>query len=350
MGVVERYLTVDTHRTVDSTAPILLNMGIRPSKEHRGHHHHAAQGSFDMSRYSPYSLDETRDTHEKMRTDILHLPKEKQRELEQIAKTLGNREGVEMVILYGSYARGDWKEEKDLPKKRWSGHASDYDILVITREPTDASFEREIKDTLFALDLSAKTSPIVHDIEDINQQLGEGRYFFLDIKREGRMLYNTEEFGLAEPRELTAEEKQKLAQADFDYWYLRAKDFYEGHEFYTGKGNPHLAIFNLNQATESAYKAILLVFTSYCPHEHMLAILGDEAAEFGPVFRDIFPNDTKEEEEYFNLLDRAYIGARYQKDFIVYWGDVEYLAPRVKQLLEVTERICCEEIGSIVDK
>jgi uncharacterized protein len=302
-----------------------------------------------MNHYSPYSLDETRDTHEKMRTDILHLPKEKQRELELIAKTLRDKQGVEMVILYGSYARGDWKEEKDLTNKRWSGHPSDYDILVITREPTDASYEREIRNTLHALNLSARPNPIVHDIEDINSQLGEGRYFFLDIKREGRMLYNTEEFGLAEPRELTPEEKQTLAQADFDYWYLRAKDFYEIYETCYEREKLHLAIFNLNQATESAYKAILLVFTSYCPHEHMLAILGDEAAEFGPVFRDIFPDDTKEEKEYFDLLDRAYIGARYQKDFIVYWGDVEYLAPRVKQLLEVTEKVCTEEITSMTN-
>jgi uncharacterized protein len=303
-----------------------------------------------MDYYSPYSLDETRDTHEKMRTDLNHLPKEKQQELGQIGRLLGEMEGVEMVILYGSYARGGWKEEKDLKPGRWSGHASDYDILVVTREPTDAHFERQIRDTLFALNLSAKSIPIVHDIEEINNQLSEGRYFFLDIKREGRMLYNTEEFKLAEPRELTKEERQTLAQADFDYWYRRAAKFYKGYEFYYDDEELPLAIFSLNQATESAYKAILLVFTSYCPHEHMLAILGDEAEAFGPVFHEIFPNDNEEQEGYFNLLDRAYIGARYQKDFIVHWHDLDYLAPLVKQLLEVTEKICREEIVAIVNE
>lgn len=300
-----------------------------------------------MDRYSPYSLDETRDTHEKMRTDLHHLPKEKQQELGQIAKVLGEMDGVEMVILYGSYARGGWKEEKDLKPGRWSGHASDYDILVVTKEPMETGFERQARDALFALNLSAKSIPIVHDIEDINKQLSEGRYFFLDIKREGRMLYNTEMFKLAEPRELTKEEKQTLAQADLDYWLGSAKRFYRYYEVGYEEEDLRGAIFQLNQAAESAYKAILLVFTSYCPHEHLLAILGDQAAEFGPVFRDIFPDDTKEQEDYFNLLDRAYIGARYQKDFIVHWHDIDYLAPRVKQLLEVTERICREEIASI---
>jgi predicted nucleotidyltransferase/HEPN domain-containing protein len=303
-----------------------------------------------MDRYSPYSLDETRDTHEKMRSDLNHLPEEKQRELGQISKVLGEMDGVEMVILYGSYARGGWKEEKDLKPGRWSGHSSDYDILVITQEPPQSGFEGKVREVINNPRLSAHADPIVHDIEDINEQLSEGRYFFLDIKREGRMLYNTERFGLAEPRELTKEESHTLAQADFDSWYKQATGFYDGYEFYYGKENLRLAIFNLNQATESAYKAILLVFTSYCPHEHMLEWLGYEVERFGPVFRDIFPNDTRESEAYFNLMNRAYIGARYQKDFIVHWHDVDYLAPRVKQLLAVTERICRKEIASIMEE
>lgn len=302
-----------------------------------------------MERYSPYSLDETRDTHEKMRTDLNHLPEEKQRELGQIARVLGEMAGVEMVILYGSYARGDWKEAKDLPPNPRSGHPSDYDILVITREPPELGSEGAFREAINTPHLSAHANPIVHSIEDVNEQLGEGRYFFLDIKREGRMLYNTEEFKLAEPRELSAEEKHKLAQADFDNWYKQATGFYRLHEYSYQDEDLRLAIFNLNQATESAYKAILLVFTSYCPHEHMLTMIGYEASEFGPVFRDIFPADTKENEEYFDLMNRAYIGARYQKDFIVHWHDLDYLAPRVKQLLEVTEAICRAHLGSMVE-
>ena len=293
-----------------------------------------------MQTNTPSSLYETRDTHEKMRTDLNHLPEEKQRELGQIARVLGEMEGVEMVILYGSYARGDWKEEKDLPPNPRSGHPSDYDILVVTREPPEAGFEGTVRELINNPRLSARANPIVHEIEDINQQLGEGRYFFLDIKHEGRMLYNTERFMLAEPRELTAQEQHALAKADFDSWYKQATGFYKLYEYSYRDENLRLAIFNLNQATESAYKAILLVFTGYCPHEHMLTWIGSEAAEFGPVFRDIFPADTKENEEYFNLMNRAYIGARYQKDFIVHWHDLDYLAPRVKQLLEVTEAIC----------
>jgi HEPN domain-containing protein len=152
---------------------------------------------------------------------------------------------------------------------------------------------------------------------------------------------------LAEPRELTPEEKQRIAQTDFDYWFDRAAGFIKGSDFYYKEGDLRMAAFNLNQAAESAYKAIFLVFTSYCPHEHLLAWLGEEAAQYGPVFHDIFPQTTDEERDRFRLLDRAYIGARYRKDFIVFWGGVEYLAPRVRNLLDVTETICRNEIERI---
>ncbi len=39
-----------------------------------------------------------------------------------------------MIILFGSYARGDWKEAADLAPDRKSGNPSDYDILAVTRQ------------------------------------------------------------------------------------------------------------------------------------------------------------------------------------------------------------------------
>ena len=73
-----------------------------------------------------------------MKESLAHLPQHKQDEAERIALQI--REGIEpeMIILYGSYARGDYKEQKDLAPDRKSGHVSDYDILVVTGEKETA--------------------------------------------------------------------------------------------------------------------------------------------------------------------------------------------------------------------
>src|SRR3546814_2504667 len=84
-----------------------------------------------------------------MRTDVDHLPAVKQRELEHIVEIIldefgqatenatGRRKGARIlkIILFGSYARGDWV---DAPTSA-NQYKSDYDILVIVsqKELTD---------------------------------------------------------------------------------------------------------------------------------------------------------------------------------------------------------------------
>jgi predicted nucleotidyltransferase len=64
---------------------------------------------------------------------ITNLPAQKQEELNKITQAICNNcADIEKIILFGSYARGDYKEAKDLKEGRKSGHISDYDILVIT--------------------------------------------------------------------------------------------------------------------------------------------------------------------------------------------------------------------------
>ena len=77
-----------------------------------------------------------------MKTDLDHLPGHKQRELQRIldvlheefedATTLGTsswkrKARIRSVILFGSYARGDWVDERHIGK----GYQSDYDLLII---------------------------------------------------------------------------------------------------------------------------------------------------------------------------------------------------------------------------
>ena len=80
-----------------------------------------------------------------MRAGLDHLPAAKRRELERVARVLfdefedavktklsDKRKGgrILKLILFGSYARGDWVED------RASGYISDYDLLVIVNSET----------------------------------------------------------------------------------------------------------------------------------------------------------------------------------------------------------------------
>jgi len=54
-----------------------------------------------------------------MKNSLNHLPKDKQDELQKITSIICNNcQELEKIILFGSYARGDYKEEKDLIKDK----------------------------------------------------------------------------------------------------------------------------------------------------------------------------------------------------------------------------------------
>ncbi len=196
-------------------------------------------------------------------------------------------------------------------------------------------------------DLSTHVRIIAHDAEYFNSRLAEGQYFFRDIRKEGCLLYDSGNVKLARRRKLKPAEQQRIAQDHFDHWFLKAKNFHDYFEFGVGKGDLTGAAFQLNQATESSYKAILLVFTNYCPHEHLLGLLGYMSAKHEPSLRDVFPEETREQRDLFKLLDYAYIGARYDPHFRVVREQLDYLSARVKILLELTEKICTARIESM---
>jgi uncharacterized protein len=285
-----------------------------------------------------------------MQTDLSHLPENKRAELAEIVRLIRKEAEVEMIILFGSYARGDWKEEKDLDPGRWSGHVSDYDLAIVVEEPEkaeDGLFWQQVADKLNSVGFSAHVRPLVYDINEINMAMAEYRYFFFDIHEDGRLLYDTGRFQLAEPKELVAEARKRLAEEYFGIWYESTTEFYVHYKFSLERNNLRSAAFNLNQATETAYKTILLVYTLYCPHEHQLAILGRMAAKYGPVFEEIFPHDYEQQRDYFEQLNRAYIGSRYQTRFKVTREELDYLAPRVQKLLDLTERLCRDELARL---
>lgn len=65
-------------------------------------------------------------------------------------------------------------------------------------------------------------------------------------------------------------------------------------------------------------------------------------SSFYPI---LFPQNTDGEKECFNLLCRAYIEARYNKDYKITSEQLEYLIARVEILKDMTERLCKEKIA-----
>src|SRR5690606_39119979 len=107
---------------------------------------------------------------------------------------------------------------------------------------------------------------IVHTLQEVNDGLAHGRYFFMDIRRDGIALYQAVDDELHEPKPKTPEQALAMAQEYFDEWMPSASDFYDGYRDALGRGKLKKAVFDLHQATERMYHCVLLVCTFYTPY------------------------------------------------------------------------------------
>jgi HEPN domain-containing protein/predicted nucleotidyltransferase len=255
-----------------------------------------------------------------------------------------------MIILFGSYARGQWVEDTYTEGHITYEYISDFDILVLTRLKKTANnhSKQSTVDNLIIQHKAIKTpvSVIYHSVGQVNYRLKEGRYFFSDIKKEGILLYDSGKLKLGRICKPSPKKRKQIAAEDFKEWFNSAKDFYRHYDYALNDRKYKLAAFLLHQAVERFYSTVLLVFTGYKGKRHNIERRGRQVSGYDTAFLKVFPRATKEQDERFKLLKKAYIDARYKKDYKITKKQLEYLAKRVKLLQCLTKKICKEKIES----
>ena len=279
------------------------------------------------------------------------MPEEKQQELHSITEALVQLVHPEMIILFGSYSRGDWVEDVYKENGTTVEYKSDYDILVVTGKPQDMphGLSKDVRRKIKRAEHLQTTPHIIfHDIKFLNKELEEGHYFFADIVKEGTMLYDTGNHQLATAKELASAERASKAKMYFDIWFNKGKQNYEVYEWVLEKGYLDKAAFELHQAAENLYKTIILVFTDYKPKTHDLDDLNKQVGYADARFKVVFPNQSEEDKRRFTILVKAYIDSRYKLGYTVDPQDLQWLAERVGKLKELTEGVCGERIEGYI--
>jgi len=282
-----------------------------------------------------------------MNTSLEHLPDSKRQALKWALDIIQEMVAPDMLILFGSYARGDWVEELADDGVHYQ-YQSDFDLLaVVKNEHTATKIERKksLRDRLNR-ELKTPVSLIAEDIQFVNRGISKGQYFYTDILREGILLHNTGKLQLASPKALHPNERKQLAEEDFEYWITNANKYKEYSDIAYGKNDYNESAFFLHQATERLYGTILLVFTRYKPSTRDLEKLSHRVASVEPRFLPIFPQGTQQERNRFELLRKAYVDARYKPSYTISAEELQWLAARVQQLQQLTEKLCNEKIQS----
>lgn len=299
-----------------------------------------------------------------MRTDLDHLPASKQRELEHVVQVLfeefreaqdeatGRRKRgrIVKIILYGSHARGGWVDEPHTAK----GYVSDFDLLIIVnqKELTDraahwAQAEERLVEEKRTGRLRTPVNFIVHSLHQVNDGLAHGRFFFMDIARDGIALYENDDRPLRKPTPKTPQENLDLAEEYFGEWFPGAAGTLDTARYVQSQGRFKEAAFNLHQTAERLYHCVNLVLTFYTPHNHNLVFLRQQAEGLDSRLIDAWPRTQRKERAMFEKLKDAYVKARYSKHYRISEEELNWLGTRIEELGRIVHTLCSERIAAL---
>jgi Predicted nucleotidyltransferases len=302
-----------------------------------------------------------------MRSDIDHLPPRQQGELERITRVLmeefarsieratmeWKRNGkILRIVLFGSYARGDWVDEPE------NGYQSDFDLLIIVSHPdlTDIADHWYVAEDRILRDpaIGRTVNIIVHTMQDVNQALRRGEYFWVDIIRDGIALYELPNHPLAAPQPMTANDALEMAESYFQRQSASVANWLKlaalANQEPMGQDWRNKIAFNLHQAVETMYACFLLTTTFYFPRSHNIKFLRSLAEDKEERLIAAWPRDSKIDRRRFELLKRAYVEARYAPSYEISAEDLAALAEAANRLREIVETLCTERIEGLRSK
>ncbi|KAA3509096.1 nucleotidyltransferase and HEPN domain-containing protein [Agrobacterium rosae] len=297
-----------------------------------------------------------------MKTTIDHIPPQKQRQLSKALEILHEefedalkdatadfkkRGRILKIILFGSYAKATFVDEPFTSK----GYRSDFDILVIVnnRKLTDlAEYWHKAEDRLIRdKEIELPVQFIVHSLREVNTSLKEGHHFFSDIRKEGIVLYELNDEPLAEPTQLEPSERLRMASIHFEKRFKVATNFALLSKQALRIDMMNEAAFLLHQSLEQAYSSVLLTLTNYAPASHNLKILRSFAEEQDRRLAEAFPREHHRERAAFNVINEAYVKARYSNHYKISTEALEWLGERTAVLLALVNVVCSDHVSAL---
>ena len=300
-----------------------------------------------------------------MKTGVDHLPEVQQGELARVVRILmeefeaataratqtWRRNGkIYKIVLFGSYARDDWVDEPE------NGYQSDFDLLIVVshKDLTEIADYWYVAEDRILRDaaIGRPVNIIVHSIDEVNQALKRGEYFWVDIVRDGIALYGLPQHELAAPMPASAKDALEMASSYFEEWMPAIGRSLTTAEDQLSRGGEQLgwrkdAAFSLHQATERAYACFLLVRTLYFPRSHNIKFLRSLAEDNEPRLIEAWPRATKLDRRRFELLKRAYVEARYSASYEISRDDLEALMHAVRRLRDLMEGVSRERLEGL---
>lgn len=209
----------------------------------------------------------------------------------------------------------------------------EYDLLILVKDthnrPND-EFESLVHNR------SSDTVPVhasVYKLSKVNEMIGNGNYFFSTFCVPEKLIYDAGRIQLEIPVAKHDLPRLKVLKQIHTGMMEKANGFVAGAINFFESKEFSLSGFMLHQAAEHALNSLLQPLMQFRLHTHNLHKLMRITRRFSLEIFNLFPRDTESEIRLFQLLQKAYIHARYKDTFEVKEEEAAVLLERIKLLL-----------------
>ena len=240
----------------------------------------------------------------------------------------------DMILLLGASLHRRRSESIFLDTAPSSRYLSDCFLLVLIQDPSS----RELHEWQDIIETSCKqfipVTAIVLETATFKQWLEKGGQFAVAVWESALRIYDPDKLGgsIATSRNASSDnnnEKQYAAGL------AKAREFLAGSELFSVRKQNAMAAFMLHQSAEQALRTLIKTGTGYHANTHSIDRLVRYASLVSYQIRDILSQNTEQEKRLFNLLQKAYIDARYQPDYKISTEDLLLLTEKVKMVNEI---------------
>jgi uncharacterized protein len=279
-----------------------------------------------------------------MLTTIPHLSRDQSKALEEKILQIVKESSPEKIICFGARTNdsiiwSSFSEHGDRAK------TMECDLLILTRDGEKAKRDEVANNVSKLCNASLRFTTLVHSVDAAIDELKRGNYFFSSLYHKGVLLYDHQTFSLPAPS-LTTHSLKKLEP----YWKNRlqlAQNFFTSADHALTQGWNEQAVFMLHQVMEHLCIALIKIHMGYKANTHKLSRLLSMVENFSLFTITVFPRITKDEIRLFNMLETAYIDARYDSTYAISTDRVNALKEEVEDFLVLAQAMVRERMQAL---
>ena len=271
-----------------------------------------------------------------------NLPKLHMNLLAQLVQDIVNAISPAKIICYGyrintinhwsCFAEPNMFCDKPIPT---------FYLLILTNSNEKRS-NHEISDLTeqCATSLGANAAIISQHLETANNAFENNSRFISAVYNQGTILFNID--GSVMPvaaNECDISDSKDLINDSWNRYFGMSQRFLTTADFCFSNEWYEQAVFDLHQSVEHACAAVLRVIMGFRPTTHNISRLLGLIGNFSQALTMVFPRQTKEETDLFNILNRAYSESRYNDKYVVSVEIANILRARVADFLSIAQEI-----------